>query len=290
MGVCYFLALRSPTNGFWYPPIAFGKLMLLVYGPIAVLPVLGSELLLMAVQYVLVADVGFVAAGVVSLATTLEAVLAWWLLRNWPIDAGLRRPRDLVRLLVFGGLIPNLAGALLGVALLYSFVSYGERDIAPVALLWALGDFVTTVTWMPGLVLWSGALLCGMPQRLPVGKHLVELLLILTVSAATCVVVAVGITAQPELQDFHLKFLCFLPLIWAGIRFWTGREHGVADCCVYRVGDALRQHTAAEYRRPGDHDRAGAGVQPGACGRRTDAGLGDRWRAAGPLGGVSLER
>ena len=218
MGICYFLALRNATNGFWYPPIAFGKLLLLVYGPYALVAVLGSELILMAVQYVQVAHVGFLSAGLVSIATTAEALLAWWLLRWRPITTTLSRRDDLPRLLIFAGLIPNLAGALLGTLLLRGLVNYGTQ-VAPAALLWAFGDFVTTITWMPAFVLWVSPLLCGTAHRLPPRRRMLELVLILLVSVATCALVAEEMMHRPTLREYNLKFLCFLPLVWAGIRF-----------------------------------------------------------------------
>lgn len=232
----YFLALRNPTNGYWYPPIGLGKAAVLLHGP-AVLPWIAlGELGVMALQYGYIAGAGWVAVLSVAFANFIEAPLCRALLRRVDFRVELCRRRDLGWVALLGCLIPTLAGAVMGTTLLRLLV-WEHRDIPQAStVLWWLGDFVTAICWLPAALVWLGR-----PSQQELGSvrgvRAWELSAACVAGVAACWVAARASFDPAARHDYNLKFICFLPLIWAGIRF--GLKGGTLLTVVLTTGWAI---------------------------------------------------
>lgn len=80
-------------------------------------------------------------------ANLLEMLLAATLLRRRGLqDTALRRPADLLGLLFWGGLLPQVAGALLGAM---TIVAHGAAPRLELALTWYQGSVIGTLSMLP---------------------------------------------------------------------------------------------------------------------------------------------
>ncbi len=164
----------------------------------------------------LLVNVGVGLSPVVSLliaaGNTLEAVLGTWLLHRFGhFQPQLSRQRDVVVLVVYGGLLCTLVSAAVGVATVSQAGGLGTASPGDVFLIWWLGDFGGAIIVAPILLVAR----YGTPHW----KNLltsVEFWSAIVGLIAVCTLAFGGLTLGP--WSLLAAFMPFPFLIWAGSR------------------------------------------------------------------------
>lgn len=148
----------------------------------------------------------------IAAGNTLEAVLGTWLLSRFGhFQPQLSRPRDVLSLVVYGGLLCTLVSATVGVATISLAGQLGAATSGDVFLIWWLGDLGGAIIVAPillvaryGTPLWKDLL-----TSLEFWSAIVGLITVCTLAFA-------GLTLGP--WSLLAAFMPFPFLIWAGSR------------------------------------------------------------------------
>jgi len=169
---------------------------------------------------------GFAAAAIIAVGNTLESVVAVFLLQRLVgFDRRLEHVRDVVWLMVLGGLIAPIVSTVIGVAALRyaGQVNVGISE----TLIWWSGNVAGCLLAAPLLLSWLGE-----PLRRPTALRLLE-----AIALAACVVVigelVFGFVVGVGSVAYPLTFAIFPPLVWASIRF--GHRGASSVACVFAL-------------------------------------------------------
>lgn len=210
----------QPASGAsaWYPPIAIGMALLLRHGlryaPIVFL----ADMIVSIIQY----QSGTAVGVVIAANTTLEAVIAAYLMRLAGFRPSLRRESDFVVLAALAGGVATLVGATIG-TLALKWVS-GDANLAFTSQwrTWWVGDVTGVIVFLPAVLLLARPGIRGVRSfwRLVSKPRLIELAALLASGAALCAwIFSPARQTSPYRIDFEM--FAFLPVVWAAVRFDT---------------------------------------------------------------------
>jgi two-component system, cell cycle sensor histidine kinase and response regulator CckA len=209
------LLQREVGASFWYPPVTLAILIVALYGWRAGPIVLLADSMISSFQF------GSLLAGtVVGTSTLLEASLAAAFLAEANVDLRLPDVRSLMRLFVLGAIVPTLGGVTHGSLWLLALGVYEPASAFYTWLTWWLGDAVTTACLLPML------LIIAVPRLFPAQRlqrpgelhpNPRQTLALVLVAITICAFAFGWGAGQREHLSHSLKYLCFLPVIWAAI-------------------------------------------------------------------------
>ena len=153
-----------------------------------------------------------VALGIAT-GNTLEAVVATRLLLVAGFQPSFDRVRDVLALVLLGGVISTTLSASLGVASLAAGHVISPELSAPTWRAWWLGDLMGAITVAPLLFVWSER-----PRTEMHSRQWEALLLVLTLVGAVGVVFG-HLFGAAERSPLGQGYLLFPPLLWAALRF-----------------------------------------------------------------------
>jgi PAS domain S-box-containing protein len=195
----------------WYPPVAIGIACLLRGGFRRWPVVLVADLIVSWLQY----DHQVGVAAVVAANTTLECVLAAWLLGRLAFDPTFRRSADLVLLVGVAALFSTLVGASCGSALL-RLVPGASMPTPASWFTWWIGDALTTLTLLPAILLvMPGAREPMAARTAPRRAELVALFVVTVAIGLRHAVLGSGWVGEVAAG----WVLGGIPTLWAAVRF-----------------------------------------------------------------------
>jgi signal transduction histidine kinase len=163
-------------------------------------------------------DIPWYTALSIACGNTLEALLGAFLLRRvLGLQNAMERLRDVLGLIILGGIISTTAASLIGVASLSLQGSASSTDFARLWFEWWIGDMLGILVLAPFLLTWSepGSLVAE--ARKSPWKILEAVVLFLLMLCMAQIIF--GGWVAPRLSPHPHSYLMFPFLIWAAIRF-----------------------------------------------------------------------
>jgi PAS domain S-box-containing protein len=224
-GSAVLLLQREVGASFWYPPVTLGILIVSRYGWRAGAIVLFADSIISSFQF------GSPLAGtVVGASTLLEAGLAAALLARSQVDLRLPDVRSLVRLFLLGAAVPTFFGVTHGSLWLLALGVNEPASVFYTWLTWWFGDAVTTTCLLPMLLIVAVPRLAPAQRRVRPGglNPPWRQTLAITLIAITLCALAFGWgEGEGDHLSHSLKYLCFLPVIWAAITLGVPATSGL---------------------------------------------------------------
>ncbi|MGH2799242.1 MAG: PP2C family protein-serine/threonine phosphatase [Solirubrobacterales bacterium] len=163
-------------------------------------------------------DVPLYTALGITAGNTLEAMVGAYLLSRFAaFRPSLERVRDVVALVVLGGVVSTTVSATIGVGSLLAAGEIDSADLASVWRTWWLGDMGGDLVVAPALLVAA----THWPYRQAPGRPL---------EAAGLGLLIAGVTALVFTSESSTSFLIFPPLIVATMRLW--QPGAVAGCLL----------------------------------------------------------
>lgn len=152
--------------------------------------------------------VGMAAAAGIACGNTLEGVTGRFLLsRVRGFQASLARARDVLALVVLGGVVSTTIAATIGSATLWAAEEITRSDLRSTWFLWWFGDTVGALTVAPLLLAWAAT----RKHPRPTGR---------VVEAGVLTAALIGASFVVFLGDrWQYPYVIFPLLVWAAIRF-----------------------------------------------------------------------
>jgi PAS domain S-box-containing protein len=152
------------------------------------------------------------ASAPIAAGNTLEALLGTFLVRRFANgDQVFARPSDILRFVLFAGVVATLVSSTIGVLSLRA-AGLLDPPKAPFAwLTWWLADMAGALVVTPAIVLWARE-----PRPRWERARILEACLLLAVLGALTILVFAETRPGGSLP---LEYLCILPLLWAAFRF-----------------------------------------------------------------------
>lgn len=152
--------------------------------------------------------VGMAAAAGIACGNTLEGVTGRFLLsRVRGFQASLARARDVLALVVLGGVVSTTIAATIGSATLWAAEEITRSDLRSTWFLWWFGDTVGALTVAPLLLAWAAT----RKHPRPMGR---------VVEAGVLTAALIGASFVVFLGDrWQYPYVIFPLLVWAAIRF-----------------------------------------------------------------------
>jgi diguanylate cyclase (GGDEF)-like protein/PAS domain S-box-containing protein len=167
----------------------------------------------------------------IALGNTLEALGGSWLLtRGGNFDVRLRSMRDYIRLVLFGGCVASLTGALTGPTVLLVSGVFTPDNYLIQMMHWWMGDVLGVVLVAPLILVW-----CKCPASWLGMARLSEIGLLFGLTFLAGQILFLGWFAE-SLGLFAREFWMFLFITWAAVRL--GR-HGVLLVLLMIAAQAL---------------------------------------------------
>jgi integral membrane sensor domain MASE1 len=178
----------------------------------------------------------------ITVGNTLEALAGAYLLSEFAdFRPSLERVRDVVALVVLGGVCSTTISASIGVTSLLVGNEIASSDLGSVWRTWWLGDMGGDLVVAPALLVAA----THWPFREAPGRRL---------EAVGLALVVLGVSALAFSRTVGFTYLVFPPLIWATLRFWQPGAVG-ATLLVASVAIPLTEHDIGPYSGHPPDDR-----------------------------------
>jgi diguanylate cyclase (GGDEF)-like protein/PAS domain S-box-containing protein len=241
--LCLRLAFYHPSASPIWAPTGIAIATFLMWGP-RVWPALfvGAFLVNITTYGSLLSSVG-IAAG-----NTLEGAVAAWMVNRWAGGPRVFEESDnVLRYVVFAGLLSPMLSATLGVASLMMFGYAPASHALHIGATWWSGDVGGALIAAPPLLLWKTK-----PDWKWTPKMMVEAFAICLYIFLLCMTVFGGLVFAKGVR-VPLGYLCFFPIIWTAYRFGLRETMGaVLATCMLTIGGTLYGYGPFVRTNPND--------------------------------------
>jgi integral membrane sensor domain MASE1 len=186
-------------------------------------------------------EIPLAAAAGITLGNTLEAIAGAYLLRRvTAFRPSLERARDVLALVLLGGIVSTTISATMGVLTLIGADEVAAGDFWSVWRVWWLGDMGGDLLIAPLLLVAA----THWPYDRAPGRAL---------EAAVLAVAVAGVGVLVFSHETNLAYLVFPLLIWAALRFWQPGA-AVASVAVAAIAVAYTSAGDGPFMQPNEDD------------------------------------